>query len=1457
MKLSLLNTSTFNIKLSVLTAFILASVSAKAQQPSANFSANKLSGCVPLAVNFTDLSSGNPKTWQWNLGNGTTSSQKNPTTTYFVPGIYTVTLKASNAFGSNTITKTQYIRVYDKPTVDFGVVNFAGCFPLRSNFLDASKDSLTPITSWAWDFGDGNLSSLQNPIHNYNVAGNYSVTLKVTNAGGCATVLSKPNLIQVSAGVTSKFTNSSPVLCRPPETINFTALSTGPGVLTYQWLFGDGGTSNIQNPSHTYLTGGNFNDTLITQSSLGCIDTLIRPAGITIKNVVSKITAPDSVCKGATYTFNNASIPASGGSAWNFGDATTSALTNPTKAYAALGTYTIQLVNNYGTCTDTTTKPIKVIALPVPNFTSANPYNCSVPYTVNFKDSSNTAVGWKWSFGDGGTSNLQNPSHTYTAMGNYTVTLIITGPNGCSDSISKPQFVKLQKPITAINGLPVSGCVPFTITPTPNVTSVEGVASYLWDFGDGTTSTLQNPTHTYPLQGTYTVKLFITTNGGCKDSSIFIKAVKVGTYSQADFSANLLAQCVGQPVQFTNLTNPSDTWNWSFGDGGTSSAQNPSYIYQDTGKFTVTLTALNNGCPSTITKINFITALPPVARFNSVFNCNNKLSVQFIDQSILPQSWTWDFGDGSPITPINFVQYPTHVYAVYGNYTVKLTVTNNACTNPITHTISLFNELADFTITKDTICTSQNAVFQAIGMNAANVATYTWDFGDGSPIVTTPSSSVAHNYTLSNFYTVTLTITDTRGCVSLPKTKINIVRVYGPISNFSFTPLAGCRPLTVNFTDLSTTDGVHAITKWAWDFGDGKTQTYTQPPFKHIYDTIGNFYARLTVTDSYGCPNSFLTTTPVFVTKPKAGFTSNDILTCIGKNVNFTNTSVGIGLSYLWVFGDGTTSTQQNPVKIYTADSDYTIKLFVTDINGCVDSSVQTKYIKIHTVKASFSVNDSISSCTPFQVIFTNTSLYSTSALWFFGDGTSTTLAQPTHYYSAIGSYTSKIIVSGPGGCTDSATKNIILYPSTASLTYSPFNGCSPLAVNFHASTPGPVTYLWDFNDGTTLTTTDSNIVYNYLLPGEFLPKVILKDQTGCQIPVNGLDTIFVTKSYVKFLASDSLFCDKATVQFTDSTKTNGKIVQYNWIFGDGGTSTLQNPSHIYPTTGLYTVRLIVTTANGCNDTLTKTNYIRIVATPVVAIGGNIPVCMKSPLTLTGIVVQPDTSQLRWHWDFGNKKTSLFQNPLPVVYDTSGNFQLVLIATNSSGCADTVKDVVLVYPLPVINAGGPTKTILVGSSFAINPTGSPVVDYLWSPPTALSCTNCYNTVASPKNTITYTIKVTDANGCVNSDNITLIVVCNDKNVFMPNTFSPNNDGVNDIFYPRGTGLFTIQSMKIFNRWGQMVFQRANLVPNDPSAGWDGKYNGKVLNIDVYTYIIEIVCENSQTISIKGNVSLIQ
>lgn len=1443
---------TFLYKKILLTIGFIGLSASLIAQVVAGFSAIPVSGCAPLVVRFTDQSTGNPTSWQWDLGNGAQSTQQNPTTTYFNPGTYTVTLTATNTNGSNTLTRTAYITVFSNPTISFTASNTQGCFPLRVQFTDQSTPGSGVLTAWEWDFGDGNTSTLQNPFHIYTQAGNFNVTLKATNDRGCTRIFSRQQYISVSPGVKADFSNTLPTVCRPPASISFTNLSTGPGTITYLWTFGDATSSNLTNPNHTYTNAGTYSVALIAQSSLGCVDTITKNNLLAIGNITTSFNAPDSICALTNFTLTNTSSPAPISAAWTFGDATTSSLINPVKSYTNPGTYQIRLINTYANCSDSAFRTIRVLALPVANFSAPDSVDCRAPFTVNFQNNSIGAVSWQWNFGDGNSSNLQNPSHTYTSAGNYTVTLTVTNASGCTANISKTNFVRINAPVVGINGVPVTGCVPFVFNPTSNVTALEGVASYFWDFGNGSTSTLQNPGHTYNTQGTYTVKLIITTNKGCTDSAVVPAAVRVGTVPVVDFSAAPNPVCAFAPIQFTDLSAPADTWLWNFGDGFTSTLQNPVHNYFDTGRFTISLSATNNGCTRTLTRPAYVTVLPPVARFGFAINCNNKRQVSFTDQSILATTWLWNFGDGNTST----AQNPVHTYATLGTYLVTLTVTNGTCSNTYPFSVKLSSEIADFNKSTDSICRGNAITFTAINSNPANVNFYEWDFGDGTTVV--GPRTISHTYNTAGTFNVRLIIVESTGCKDTA-TKFAYIRVNGPTADFQPAQLSACKGTSLNFNDLSTSDGVNPIVEWTWNWGDGSIQTLTSPPFSHTYNIPLLYSVILTVRDSRGCTDTRLRPNLITVPDPRANFFSPDTLACPNSLVNFINQSSAVFPTYTWEFGDGNTSSTINTTHNYTAPGLYTVKLRLRDTFGCLDSMVKPAYIRVANPIAGFTMSDSITSCPPLQVDFGFTGQFYNTYFWDFGNGqTSTTVQNPSITYINPGVYNVKLRITGPGGCQDSIIKQIQIFDTTGTrLVYNPFNGCLPLNVNFTAITQGPVNYLWDFNDGQTTQGTLGAITHSYTSPGKYLPKVILEDPTGCLIPVTGTDTIYANGAKPKFGFSQSLFCDSGTVQFTDSTISNELVTNYFWNFGDGSFSNNQSPTHTYRNPGIYSVKLVVNTQSGCRDSSTLTNIIKVVARPNITITGDSTGCPGVRLQLTGAELVADTSALAWAWAFGNGGSSRLQTPPPQLYSASGNYVAQLVAVNSSGCRDTALKNIQIFNLPAITLP-PSIIVPTGSSQALPATYGPgVTSYAWTPNTWLDCTNCSNPVTTPRSNITYLVRATDQNGCSDTASVRIILTCNDKNVFIPNTFSPNGDGVNDVFYPRGKGLFSIKSIRVFNRWGELVFQKLDAGVNDPSMGWNGNLNGRPAEADVYTWLIEIICDNAQILKYQGNISLIR
>jgi gliding motility-associated-like protein len=1590
----------------IIIAVILAFTSffTKAQL-SANFTSTPVMGCAPLLVNFTDQSTGSPTQWKWDLGNGTISFLQNPSVTYFNPGQYNVKLVIYNAAGdSSVLIKPQYITVNATPNVAFTATPLAGCFPLPVNFTDQSTPGSGTITSWQWDFGDGASSNIANPSHTYTASGNYNVTLRLINSFGCIKVLSKSQYIKISSGVHADFSNSSPSICTLPAAINFQNLSTGTGVLNYQWNFGDGGTSTLLNPAHTYTTPGTYTVRLITTNSTGCKDTITKINLINIGTINAAFTSAASVCVNTALAIFNTSSPAPVAVVWNFGDATTSAAINPVKVYAAPGLYTIRLIADFGGCFDTAYTNITVLDKPVANFSNSNPLSCKAPLTVSFTDLSTDAVSYSWDFGDGNTSTGENPAHTYTSTGIFDVTLIVTNQNGCSDTLVKPGLVKIQPPHVIINNLPVSSCAPLRWVFSSTVNSVDPVTGYEWDFGDGTASTLPNPAHVFSA-GIYTIRLVVTTAGGCTDTATVERGIIASIKPVANLVATPRDVCAHLPVNFTDLsTGTVNHWLWLFGDGGSSTEQNPIHVYEDTGYFDITLIACNEGCCDTVKFKNYVHINPPIAAFSSAFDCANPKLRTFTDASIGADEWNWDFGDGNT----SHLPSPVHTYAATGIYTVTLLVRNftTGCEYTKTEVIMIISEKANFATPDTVICKNTAAYFTSTGNTAGNISFYVWDFGDGTAGA---GANPSHVYTQAGKYSVQLVISDIFGCKDT-LLKPLYIRVDGPTANFAPGTTGSCSLSAVTFTDNSVSDGTHPITQWIWNYGDGITDTLTAPPFTHAYAGPGNYTVSLKTIDSKGCVDSIVKSSVLLISKPVAVFSTPDTLSCPTKTITFTNTSTGPGLTYSWRFGDGSSSIAANPTHSYTADGLYTIKLYVTDLYGCTDSLVYPNYVRIVSPHANFNMSDSLGTCPPLFVSFTNTSQNHNSISWDFGDGTSTQSDNPSHFYTIPGVYFAKLTITGPGGCTDVKQKKIIVRGPQGTFTYGPLNGCSPLKVNFTANTQDRITFIWDYNDGSTLATPDSTVSHSYIIPGIYIPKMILVDPNGCVVPITGPDTVVVNGVHADFGFVNQTYCDAASIAFSDSSVSSDLIASYKWNFGDGDTSALQHPTHFYATTGLYYPQLIVTTQSGCADTVKKPAPIKIVASPQADFTKTANGCTPLTVTFNGQLLIADTSAISWSWNFGNGNTSLLKNPPAQVYNTAGMYNIQLIAANSSGCKDTATKAIDAFLIPAVNAGMDVF-VCIGKGTTLNATGADT--YTWSPATALSCTNCPNPVASPVTAIKYAVKGTTAQGCSNTDSVivsvqlpftmqnskgdtlckgssvrlfasggfsyewspatglssatsatplaspqntttyqviatddkgcfkdtgnvtvkvypiptveagqdktinvgqsvdlmptlsadvtdiywiptpgiirknqngitvkpvetteytvearnaggcktrdkvTIFVICNGANIFLPNTFSPNGDGRNEIFYPLGTGLFSIKTLRIFDRWGEVVYEKSNFLPNDESAGWNGTYKGRQLNPDVFVYTIDIICDNSSILTLKGNVALIK
>jgi gliding motility-associated-like protein len=1612
--------------------------SSKAQLAADFTTTTPTSGCGNPAfiVSFKDISTGGAVSWEWYFGNNPPIFLQNPSFPFPSAGLYSVKLIVRDAAGNpSTKIKTDYIEVFAKPTVAFTGVPTTGCVPLTVQFTDNSIAGAgsNSITNWLWDFGNSAtppLTLLQNPIRIYDIASTFNVTLTVTNSKGCSNSFSKPAYISTFNKPVASFTSSAPIGCSSPQTINFTNTTAGAGPYTYQWDFNYNGTNFVPdaqttpNPSHSYTTG-TYTVKFVVKNSINCTDTFT--AQIVIGSLIANFTAPLTACVGKPINIVNTTLPAPTTVDWDFGDLTTSTVISPTKTYNTAGIYTIKLKSFFGTCQDTKTQNIEIFANPSAAFTASPLTACKPPLAVTFTATTTGAAAYEWHFGDAGTSTLQNPTHTYTSYGAFTDTLIITNANGCKDTVIKIDHIKIVKPIATIVGLPVQGCAPLSHTFVATVNSNDPVVGYEWFKNNVLFSTLASPTEIFAA-GTYNIKLVITMASGCTDTAIVLQGVKAGTKPVANFVGAPREACAKIPIQFTDLsTGNPDYWKWDFLIGqGSSSSQNPTKIFEDTGFFSVQLIVGNNGCFDTLLFTNYIHILPPIAIFSFVPNCINRFERTFIDASIGADTWAWDFGPGQGTSNS---QNPTHIFTLPGTYQVSLTVTNavTGCNFTKILPVVIANEFALFTASKLEMCKKDSTVFTATSINPiSQIVSYHWYFGDGSDSITAANIPITHQYTTRGNKTVKLVITDVNGCKD-SLTKVDYIKVYGPLADFVAPSLNSCLLTNINFTDLSTTDGIHAITPWTWTFGDNGNNSidFAAPPFIHQYTATGTYTVKLKVKDSYGCLDSITKQNYITITAPVAKFTAVDTISCRGKIISFINSSTGVGNTYKWNFGDPlslglNTSTDINPTHIFNQDNLYTITLVVTDANGCTDTLRKIAYIKIANPVALFTVVNPSGLCPPVAASFINNSSNAISYVWTFGDGPAPiTSTNASHTYNTAGTFVVTLVATSPGGCTDTFTFNVVVQGPKGTFTYDPIAGCSPLVVNFTPINIISVDTSFLYGDGAygkPLSHIYKVQPLNGGIVGDYLPTMILKDAAGCEVFISGTPYIRVKGVIPSFTQDTFKLCGSGNVAFTSTFIANDPVTSYEWNFGDlvPGTSTLPSPTYFYPTTGLFYPKLRMKTALGCiGDTIAPVPT-RVVKIPdIVADQPGNKCSVASYSFFAANLINPDTSAITWKWKFTSGTTIVNAtgiNPTNVEFAVAGVYLDTLIAINSTGCRDTAYNSFTVYPKPIIDAGVDTFSckgvgvklipngglfytwlppIGLSCNFCPTPTANPdvlteytvegtsvngckntdkvIVDvinpfimqsppdanicegssiilraaggntYTWSPSAGLSATSgnpvtakpdtttiytligvgakgCFSDTATIKLTVfpipvvnggpdrvinvgetitlvpilspditeavwtpslgivnrnypsitikpnintTYTVTVKNPAGCTAVDIVNIRLLCNDANIFMPNTFSPNGDGNNDIFYPRGKGVYTIKQLRIYDRWGEEVFARYLFTANDLSKGWDGTFKGKTLQPDVYVYMMDVQCDNGETTVYKGNVALIK
>ncbi|MEJ0103389.1 MAG: PKD domain-containing protein [Bacteroidota bacterium] len=1444
-------------------------------QLQADFIPDKTGGCSPLAVSFTNTTIGASAntSYTWEFGNGNTSVIKNSAAIFYTEKTYTVTLTVKD--GTRTSVKTKTITVYQKPGIDFTVSSNKDCLPFTPSFNVISSGG-APVSSCYWDFGDGatQQSNGTQVSHTYNFQQTASVTLTATSTYGCTNTITKTDLLKVLPATQAGFSTDKNIYCAITDEVRFNNNSSGPGTISYEWDFGDGATSTIKNPTHIYNQKGNQSVKLTVTSSEGCSRT--AKSIINIANYKSDFQVPPLPCRNNSLAFNNTSSPTPDQSTWLFDGA--DPYTNyyggaANYSFTTTGIHTVQLTNIFGTCQETITKQVDIKPIPeLQGFIADVQGLCGSPVKVNFRDTTTGAVKWLWKFGDNGrSSDLQAPDYTYTNDYYYQVSLTVSNPAGCSSTVS--QNVYISKPLVGIWPVgSILGCDSLKMNFTTR--STEEITKFTWDFGDGTaTSAEKEPEHIYRNPGTYTAKLTYTTVNGCTGVASY-NDITVRKSPLAAFSVPATV-CGNTPVYFSNETTGYVTnYTWDFGDGQTS--WDGLHKYETEGVYTVKLIAYSELCNDTIEKQNVIKVFPPFPKIGSILHTceGTRATITFIDGTKQAESYKWDFGDGQTISYTTPVAEIKHAYARSGKYKVVLTTTNAGCTvKDSASAYVLLKQQPVLTTAVQTICLGNSQAIQISNLERPVVPdpynlsyyypyTYSFQHPDGSYfngyVSGADLNSLPWSSTLSILtrgqedFRVVTTSNPYFGCNDT--SNIVSVKVKGPSAGLKILSNNICFKTSASFQDISEAGYNVRIVKWEWDFGDGTTDIRSQSGIvSHIYTNPGNYFVTLKVTDADGCSSaSAYYANIIQVTGPKASFTPSGTDVPLNTTVsfyNYTNTYNSYNTAYKWDFGDGTTSTDYSPDHTYTIAGTYTIRLIATNpLNQCGDTVSQVITVKnfnsAFSTRASFIGNNG--RCAPALVNFTNTSSNYVRIVWDFGDGfTLENQNYPSHIYKDPGTYIVTLFVYGFNGLTGTYKDTVAISSSTATIKTDVTEGCKGLQVKLNAPVHTNTTYYsWDFGDGNVINTADSFAVNKYTNAGTYSASLITTDVNGCLNAVPLSDKIIIRPDpVVNITPVNPVLCKGNSVQLQVSGG-----VSYSWSPPDGLSNTaISSPGASPLNTTTYTVN--AKDHIGCAGSGTVTI---MVAQPFsIRTNPDASICEGSSLQLN----TTGADSYKWINEINGLSNTQTGNPIASPSVTT-NYSVV--GYDQYQCfTDTGFVKITVYPLPVVNAGPDIETI-TGSEVQLNAiSGNDVIKWTWSPAEYLSCTDCASTISKPRSPIEYTITVQNQYNCTAKDYVKINVVCSGGHVYIPSAFSPNGDGKNDRFVILGNGVRIVKSLRIYNRWGNLIFERKNFYPDDNSAAWDGTYKGENVPVGAYVFFAEMECNANETFTRKGTITLVR
>ncbi len=1263
-----------------------------------------------------------------------------PEVTRYVPvtltasQVHTYTMGGATQQMTCTSSRTRTIDVIPPTIAAFSVIDqdLTDCAPFSLKFTNNTSG---PVAFYLWDFGDGSYSTQRDPQHIFtnHTGENITYTVVLTAMSGNFMCISRDSIeVTVRPFLQAGFGLAPVTSCSPYEAEIFNnALGLN---LTQTWNFGDG--SPVLTSDDPVIYKEFQNNTLLPQDYIitqivtnpqGCADTMQVELTVYPFQESGFRASTQEGCAPLTVNFTDESTGAAFNYLWDFGDGGTSDQKNPVHTFENKtdGTLTfsvMQVTSNDNFCLDTTFVDI-VVHPEVKSSFDFFPAVVCAPHQANIINTSTGNINsYSWLLIENGvTTNLGNNAtldHIFENAGpdplHYILALEVGNEQRCVNRMELP--ITVNPEVTALfDASQTTGCQPLEISFTNQ--SVNGHV-YLWEFGDGGSSSQHSPDHTFENLNytgieTINVNLFVESSYLCSDS--YEMEIELFPAVEALFTVDTAKGCSPFEVDIAHFSKGATIFSWDFGDGSLPSSHSGnslSHTYVNTTNQPVTYVLKLEvespfGCTDILERV--ITVYPEVeAVFSSVSEGCHPLTVAFSNASVNAHYFEWEFGSEG----YSAIANPAYTFTNTSHtdnldYLVRLKAQSvYGCIGVAEETITV-NPVPDPSFMPAALagCTP----FELdIANQSVGATTHYWTFGDGQ-FSHESGSLVSHTYYLApgndmQVMDIELLVTNDYGCAS---SLTHQVTLYPQIvSEFDADILDGCHPLTVEFTNLS--EGASAYAAYFWTYGDGFESATGETLHSHTflnpsYTDPVTYTVELLAMNANAC--SDIKTIEVTVQPaPLTTFDISDPVGCSPHNIVIDNLSVG-GTDYVWNFGDGSgdmntsetslTHGYSNPAG--NAPAQYTISLQGTNELGCTRSYEQI-VIVYPEVEAAFT--SETEGCQPLIVDFTNQSVGATHTLWNFGEGNNSQQLHPSHLflnhsYTQAESFVVTLYSENDWGCNDVTTDTITVWPLPLSnFDLQTRSGCSPFTTEIYNLSEGATSFDWDLSNATfsggelmfthTWTNT-SGAPLNYQL------WLSVENDFGCVD--HSLQSITVYPEVeVDFTTSDGILagCSPFEVQFVNQSQLTQ---EYVWDFGNGNSTAGANPWQSFtnegPENAVFTIQMSGTSLFGCKDTtwLDVTVY----PTPVAKFDATpkLQVYPSRTITLNNLS-KPGYWNYDWTFGDGNGLHTTDYDPFEHTYDewniadmTTRSFTINLSVENQ-GCEDSFSQTITITsPVPL------------------------------------------------------------------------------------------------------------------------------------------------------------------------------